>query len=397
MDIYAKQQKWKFVLIGFAILIGISSLFVTNMLVKELKLEERKKIELWAAATNQLVNLTGEGDFSLAIKVISENNNIPVILVDDCDTILESRNFEIYTKVDSFFFSIGVLSPTEITPEFLRKELTSIKENGEAPIEVPIIGDTQWIYYKDSVLLNRLRFYPIYQLGFIGIFMFIAYFIFSSSRRSEQNQVWAGMAKETAHQLGTPLSSLMAWVELLKSKEGMKEMVVEMEKDIIRLETITARFSKIGSKPNLETINIIELLKESTNYLKSRFPEKVNIKMNFEKEEVLVPVSQVLLNWVIENICKNAVDAIKGKGEIEVCVIEEKTHVLINISDNGEGINRSILKNIFKPGVTSKKRGWGLGLSLSKRIVEQYHKGSLFVMQSEKGVGTTFTIKLPKA
>ena len=397
MDIYAKQQKWKFVLIGFAILIGISSLFVTNMLVKELKLEERKKIELWAAATNQLVNLTGEGDFSLAIKVISENNNIPVILVDDCDTILESRNFEIYTKVDSFFFSIGVLSPTEITPEFLRKELTSIKENGEAPIEVPIIGDTQWIYYKDSVLLNRLRFYPIYQLGFIGIFMFIAYFIFSSSRRSEQNQVWAGMAKETAHQLGTPLSSLMAWVELLKSKEGMKEMVVEMEKDIIRLETITARFSKIGSKPNLETINIIELLKESTNYLKSRFPEKVNIKMNFEKEEVLVPVSQVLLNWVIENICKNAVDAIKGKGEIEVCVIEEKTHVLINISDNGEGINRSILKNIFKPGVTSKKRGWGLGLSLSKRIVEEYHKGSLFVMQSEKGVGTTFTIKLPKA
>ena len=397
MDIYAKKQKWKFVLIGFAILIGISSLFVTNMLVKELKLEERKKIELWAAATNQLVNLTGEGDFSLAIKVISENNNIPVILVDDCDTILESRNFEIYTKVDSFFFSIGVLSPTEITPEFLRKELTSIKENGETPIEVPIIGDTQWIYYKDSVLLNRLRFYPIYQLGFIGIFMFIAYFIFSSSRRSEQNQVWAGMAKETAHQLGTPLSSLMAWVELLKSKEGMKEMVVEMEKDIIRLETITARFSKIGSKPNLETINIIELLKESTNYLKSRFPEKVNIKMNFEKEEVLVPVSQVLLNWVIENICKNAVDAIKGKGEIEVSVIEEKTHVLINISDNGVGINRSILKNIFKPGVTSKKRGWGLGLSLSKRIVEQYHKGSLFVMQSEKGVGTTFTIKLPKA
>ena len=397
MDIYAKKQKWKFALIGFAILIGISSLFVTNILVKELKQEERKKIELWAAATNQLVNLTGEGDFSLAIKVISENNNIPVILVDDCDTILESRNFEIYTKVDSFFFSIGVLSPTEITPEFLRKELTSIKENGETPIEVPIIGDTQWIYYKDSVLLNRLRFYPIYQLGFIGIFMFIAYFIFSSSRRSEQNQVWAGMAKETAHQLGTPLSSLMAWLELLKSKEGMKEMVVEMEKDIIRLETITARFSKIGSKPNLETLNIIELLKESTNYLKSRFPEKVNIKMNFEKEEVLVPVSQVLLNWVIENICKNAVDAIKGKGEIEVSVIEEKTHVLINISDNGVGINRSILKNIFKPGVTSKKRGWGLGLSLSKRIVEEYHKGSLFVMQSEKGVGTTFTIKLPKA
>ena len=210
MDIYARKKKWKFVLVGFAIIIGISSLFVTNILVRELKTEERKKIQLWAAATKQLVSLTGEGDYSLAIKVISENNNIPVILVDDCDTILESRNFQIYTKVDSFFFKIGILNPTQITPKFLRTELNTIKNSGEPPIEVNIIGDTQWIYYKDSALLNRLRFYPIYQLAVIGLFIFIAYFIFSSSRRSEQNQVWAGMAKEAAHQLGTPLSSLMA-------------------------------------------------------------------------------------------------------------------------------------------------------------------------------------------
>ncbi len=397
MDIYARKQKWKFGLVGVAIIIGVSSLFVTNILVRELKSEERKKIELWAAATKQLVGLTGEGDYSLAIKVISENNNIPVILVDDCDTILESRNFQIYTKIDSFFFKIGLLSPSQITQQFLRKELNNIKNSGEAPIEVNIIGDKQWIYYKDSALLNRLRFYPIYQLGFIGVFMIIAYFIFSSSRRSEQNQVWAGMAKEAAHQLGTPLSSLMAWVELLKSKDETKNMVLEMEKDIIRLETITDRFSKIGSKPTLENMNIVNLIKKSTKYLNSRFPDKVIIETIFEKNQILVPVSQVLLNWVIENICKNAVDAMKGSGKIIVSLNEEKTHVLINISDNGEGIDKSIIKNIFMPGVTSKKRGWGLGLSLSKRIVEEYHKGSLFVMQSAKGMGTTFTIRLPKS
>ena len=396
MNIYTRKQKWKFVLIGCAIIIGISSLFVTNMLVQELKTEERKKIELWAAATKQLLNLTGEGDYSLAIKVISENNNIPVILVDDCDTILESRNFHVYTKIDSFFFQIGILKPVEITPSFLREELTNIKKSGDPPIEVNIIGDKQWIYYKDSALLNRLRFYPIYQLGFIGVFMFIAYFIFSSSRRSEQNQVWAGMAKEAAHQLGTPLSSLMAWIELLKSKNETKEMVLEMEKDLMRLETITDRFSKIGSQPILENVNLVELLNKTTNYLKDRFPEKVEIKTSFKNNAIYASVSRVLLHWVIENICKNAVDAIKGNGEINITLKEEKANATINISDNGEGIDRSIIKNIFKPGVTSKKRGWGLGLSLAKRIVEEYHNGKLFVMQSEKGIGTTFTIKLPK-
>ena len=396
MDIYSKKQKWKFALIGFAVIIGISSLFVTNTLVKELKTEERKKIELWAQATKHLVSLTGEGDYSLAIKVISENNNIPVILVDACDSILENRNFQNFTKTDSFFINLGIITPQIIDNKFLRSELNEMKESGDEPIEINIIGDKQWIYYKDSALLYRLRYYPVYQLGFIGLFMFIAYFMFSASRRSEQNKVWAGMAKETAHQIGTPLSSLMAWTELLKEKEGTEQMVTEMEKDIKRLETITERFSKIGSKSELQKRDIVSLVSQSIEYLKARMPVNTEFDIQVPNKEIHIPLNSVLFEWVIENLVTNAVDAMKGKGKISVGITEEENKIVINISDTGDGIDRSIIKNIFKPGVTSKKRGWGLGLSLSKRIIEEYHKGSIFVMKSEKGKGTTFTIRLPK-
>jgi two-component sensor histidine kinase len=396
MDSYSRKQKWKFTLIGFALIIGISSLFVTNTLVKELKTEERKKIELWAQATKHLVSLTGEGDYSLAIKVISENNNVPVILVDACDSILENRNFQNFTKTDSFFINLGIITPQIIDNKFLRSELKKIKESGDKPIEINIIGDKQWIYYKDSALLYRLRYYPFYQLGFIGLFMFIAYFMFSASRRSEQNKVWAGMAKETAHQIGTPLSSLMAWTELLKEKEGTEQMVTEMEKDIKRLETITERFSKIGSKSELQKRDIVSLVSQSIEYLKARMPVNTEFDIQVPGKEIIIPLNSVLFEWVIENLVTNAVDAMKGKGKISVSITEEENKIVINISDTGDGIDRSIIKNIFKPGVTSKKRGWGLGLSLSKRIIEEYHKGSIFVMKSEKGKGTTFTIRLPK-
>ncbi|MAB94805.1 MAG: hypothetical protein CMC98_01720 [Flavobacteriales bacterium] len=396
MNIYSKKKNWKFVLIGTAISIGILSLFITNILVKELKNEERKKIELWADATKQLVGLSGEGDYSLAIKVISENNNIPVILVDECDSILESRNFLIFSKIDSILFKIGLINKTIITPEYLREELLNIKNNGDDPIEVNIVGDKQRIYYKDSALLNRLRFYPVYQLGFISLFMFFAYYLFNASKRSEQNQVWVGMAKETAHQIGTPLSSLMAWTELLKEQTGNEKMVIEMEKDIKRLETITDRFSKIGSQSELVKYDIVLLINKSIEYLKSRMPSNTIFKISVPKTKILIPVSNILFEWVIENLVKNAVDSMKGKGEISIDVIDDSTFILINIKDTGEGIDKSIFKTLFKPGVTSKKRGWGLGLSLSKRIIEDYHKGSIFVSQSEKGVGTTFTIKLPK-
>ena len=397
MDIYSKKQKWKFTLLSFAIIIGISSIFVTNRLVKELKKEERKKIELWAHATKHLVSITGEGDYSLAIKVISENRNIPVILVDECDSILEHRNFNYYSKIDSFLLTLGLIQEQEITKSFLRKELTQIREGTEDPIEINILGDKQWIYYKDSALLYQLRYYPIYQLGFIGLFMFIAYFMFSASRKSEQNKVWAGMAKETAHQIATPLSSLMAWIELLKEKEGTESMVYEMEKDIKRLETITDRFSKIGSKSELQKVDVVHLIRQSVEYLKSRMPVNTLFTLDFPDKEIIIPINGILLEWVVENLVKNAVDAMKGRGEIKISITEDEKNLILNITDNGDGIDRSILKTIFKPGVTSKKRGWGLGLSLSKRIIEEYHKGSIFVMQSEKGVGTTFSIHLPKS
>ncbi|MDC0249376.1 HAMP domain-containing histidine kinase [Flavobacteriales bacterium] len=396
MDIYSKQQKWKFALLGFAIIIGISSLFLTNRLVKQLQNEERKKIELWAHATKYLGSITRDGDYSLAIKVISENSNIPVILVDECDSILEHRNFKKYNRIDSLLLKIGIIKQKEITKSYLRKELIKMKIENESPIAINILGDKQWIYYKDSALLYQLRYYPIYQLGFIGLFMFIAYFVFSASRKSEQNKVWAGMAKETAHQIGTPLSSLMAWVEILKEKDGNESMVLEMEKDIKRLETITDRFSKIGSKPELKEIDIVNLIHQSVEYLKSRMPVNTVFILESHNKELYIPINGILLEWVIENLVRNSADAMKGKGEINISITDDITNVIINITDNGDGIDKSIIKNIFKPGVTSKKRGWGLGLSLSKRIVEEYHNGNIFVMQSAKGVGTTFTIQLPK-
>jgi signal transduction histidine kinase len=350
-------------------------------LVKSLAYEEKKKIEIWAYATNQMVNISDDGNFSLAIKVMESNENIPIILADENDSILNYRN----------------LNPiSEITDEYLQKQLAIMKQQNE-PIEIQVFEEyKQLLYYKDSILLTRLRYYPMFQLGLITLFMFIAYLAFSSARKAEQNQVWAGMAKETAHQLGTPLSSLMAWVELLKSKAETKDMVLEMEKDVARLETITDRFSKIGSKPTLENKNIVKVVEEATNYLKSRLPEKVIIEVYSEKPSIIVPVSVVLLNWVIENICKNAVDAMKGEGLIKIEMEQDETYVKIHIKDTGKGIEPGLMNSIFKPGVTSKKRGWGLGLSLSKRIIQEYHKGRIYVKSSVEGEGTTFSILIPK-
>ena len=414
MNIYSNKQRWKLVLSLLAIIISVASLFITSRLVKELKNEERKKIETWAQATKQLVSASSQGDFSLAIKVISENTNIPVILVDECDSILETRNIKFFTKNDSIILndykkikdeaiknsndSLTITKAKKLQNKyrsFLISSLKDMRDGDDKPIEINFIGDKQWIYYSDSELLNSLRYYPIYQLFFITIFILIGYMVFSSARKSEQNQVWAGMAKETAHQIATPLSSLMAWIELIKSQDN-NDMVFEMKKDLNRLETIADRFSKIGSKPKLERYDVVEIIDKSVKYLKSRLSENTEFLVQKIETPLFAKVNKTLLEWVIENICKNAVDAMQGKGKINISFIERKNEVEIIIKDTGKGIDRMMFNDVFKPGVTTKTRGWGLGLSLSKRIIKDYHKGKLYIVESTIKEGTSFAISLPK-
>ena len=397
-----------------AILICVASVFITNKLVKELKSEETKKIEIWAQATKQLVNSYSQGDFSLAIKVVSENRNIPVILVDECDSILETRNINYFSNSDSIILNKYEKIRYDINPlqkdslitikakrllkkykSFLRETLKEMRASDDDPIEINFIGDKQWIYYADSELLNNLRYYPIYQLFFIFIFVFIGYMVFSSARKSEQNQVWAGMAKETAHQIATPLSSLMAWIELIKNEKN-EDMVFEMKKDLNRLETIADRFSKIGSKPKLERHEIISIIEKSVRYLKSRLSQNTEFIIENTEGKLFTNINKTLLEWVIENICKNAVDAMQGKGKIKIAINQNDSTIQIIIKDTGKGIDKLLISDIFKPGVTSKARGWGLGLSLSKRIIEDYHKGKLFLLESNAQNGTSFAIVLPK-
>jgi len=414
MNIYSNKQRWKLVLSLLAIIISVASLFITSRLVKELKNEERKKIETWAQATKQLVSASRQGDFSLAIKVVSENKNIPVILVDECDSILETRNIKFFTKNDSLILndykkikdeaiknsndSLIITKAKKLQNKyrsFLISSLKDMRDGDDKPIEINFIGDKQWIYYSDSELLNNLRYYPIYQLFFITIFILIGYMVFSSARKSEQNQVWAGMAKETAHQIATPLSSLMAWIELIKSQDN-NDMVFEMKKDLNRLETIADRFSKIGSKPKLERYDVVEIIYKSVKYLKSRLSENTEFLVQKIETPLFAKVNKTLLEWVIENICKNAVDAMQGKGKINISFIERKNEVEIIIKDTGKGIDRMMFNDVFKPGVTTKTRGWGLGLSLSKRIIKDYHKGKIYILKSTIKEGTSFAISLPK-
>ena len=397
MTVYNKEQKWKKWLLLFAILIAAFSIIFTNNLVKELKKEERKKIELWAQATKNLVNISSDGDFSLAINVITENKKIPLILVDECDSILEYRNLITYSKLDSLLtFKVKLFKEKKITNNFLKHELKVMKEENSTPIEVNFIGDKQFIYYKDSNILSMLRYYPFYQLGFILIFFIIAYIIFSAAKKSEQNKVWAGMAKETAHQLATPLSSLIAWSELLKDSEINTDTLNEINKDLQRLETITDRFSKIVSVPALKNYQIHELLGNFLEYLEKRLPQKIEIIKKFPEDPIIVSANKTLFEWAIENLCKNATDAMKGNGKIEFDITSNDYEVDIFIKDYGHGIAKNKINQIFLPGYTSKKSGWGLGLSLTKRIIEEYHNGKIFVSSSEENYGTTFCIKLKK-
>ena len=379
-----QKKTWKTFLFLFAILIGVVSLMYTNQLVSNLDKEERKKIELWAEATYQLVNSgIGPTNNILASRIIQENTTIPTILTNEVGEIIGERN----------------LPKRKNQAAFLKKQLELMKSQHnpikiEAKMNNKIIL-TQYLYYKDSYILSQLRFYPIIQLASIVLFIVVAYFMFNRSRTSEQTLVWAGMAKETAHQIGTPLSSLMACVELLKNSDnsGIGDII---DKDVERLNTITDRFSKIGSQPSLKKHNVFDLLQKNVDYLQNRLSEKVQIRLNNNCNDAMIPLNETLMEWVIENICKNAVDAMQGEGTITIDVYSDKEFVKIEISDTGMGMTKNDFKQIFEPGFTTKKRGWGLGLSLSKRIVEIYHKGKIYVKSSDKNIGTTFCISLHK-
>ena len=361
----------------------MGSLWYTNQLVNKLSEEERKKVELWAEATRQISDTNADvGDISFPLSVLTNNITVPVILTDAKQKVISIRNLDSSKANDK---------------QYLLQELAIMKSQRE-PIEISFAGNQKnYIYYKDSYLLTQLRYYPYFQLAVIALFLIVSYIAFSTSRKAEQNQVWVGMAKETAHQLGTPLSSLMAWLEYLKSKAHPDEYITEIEKDIARLNTITERFSKIGSAPALKKENLTEVMQNAINYIRTRASSKVNFQLvNQQSYNVEAPMNVALFDWVLENIFKNSIDAMSGEGTILIQITDQQQFAYIDITDSGKGISKSKYKTVFKPGYTSKNRGWGLGLSLSKRIVEEYHAGQIFVKNSDPHKGTTFRIVLRK-
>lgn len=383
MNIYTRKQRLKLILLLVAMLIGIGSLTYTHRLVDELSVEEKKKVELWAEATRQISDISAEpGDISFALSVLTDNTTVPVILTDASRNVISTRNLDSLRMDD---------------PAYMQEELKEMMAQHN-PIEIEFATDQRnFIFYKDSIILTRLRYYPFFQLGVIALFLAVSYLAFSSSRKAEQNQVWVGMAKETAHQLGTPLSSLMAWIEYLKSRPDPDENLHEIEKDVTRLNTITERFSKIGSAPALRKENLTTVLHNAMGYMRTRSSSRVTFGLeNSQNYDVEVPLNVPLFEWVIENLFKNAMDAMSGEGSITVRITDQHQFVYIDVTDTGKGIPKSKTRTVFKPGYTSKSRGWGLGLSLSKRIIEEYHGGQIFVKSSEPGSGTTFRIVLRK-
>lgn len=372
----------KLFLLLFSVLIGMGSLFYTGSLVMKLRLEERENIGLWAEAT-RLVSLPSTSqNVDFFSSIIDNNNTVPVILTDESDSIISTRNFNSERSSD---------------PMFLEKNLKKIKEKNK-PIRINLEnGHYNLIYYKDSIILTMLIFYPFIQLGIIFLFILVSYQSFSSSRKAEQNQVWVGMSKETAHQLGTPTSSLAGWIEILQHKYPEISITRELARDVERLEKVTERFSRIGSKPALTKENIVVIISHTIDYLKSRTSSKVRFIPDYSlNKEIIVPVNSALFEWVIENVAKNAIDAMEGSGEITIRISETEKNAIIDISDTGKGIPKSAFNKIFNPGFTSKQRGWGLGLSLAKRIIAEYHNGRIFVRHSEVGKGSCIRIIMKK-
>ncbi|MDP4221909.1 MAG: ATP-binding protein [Bacteroidota bacterium] len=376
LNLYRNRSKWKIFFFLFAILMGIGSLIYTQFLVRSLKAEERKKVQMWAEATRLINSADSTQNLEFLYSIIENNSTVPVILTDGSDIIISARNID-----------QGKAAPG--------MKLDNMKGYNE-PIIIDLgNGFSNRIYYKDSIILSQLMYYPFIQLGFILLFILVSFIALSSSRRAEQNRVWVGMSKETAHQLGTPTTSLSGWIEILQNNYPDIPVTRELALDVKRLEKVTERFSRIGSKPSLTEENILSLIQNSVDYLKTRSSSKVLFVLPFSPDdEINIPVNPALFEWVIENVCKNAIDAMEGDGAITIRVEESEKHAIIDITDTGKGIPKSAYKKIFNPGFTTKKRGWGLGLSLAKRIIEEYHNGKIYVKSSEIGKGTCIRIML---
>ena len=375
-DIYSTRSQLNIIFILSLAVIVFCSMFFTNRLARKLSLEEKRRMEFLAETTRFIVESDGE-DISLATEIIQANTTIPVILLDENDNVLDHRNIKIKGDTAAFF----------------KKKIHSFKA-ANPPIEIELFGQKQYFYYSDSLLLTQLSYFPYIQMLIIVVFCAIVLYAILSTKKAEQNQVWVGLSRETAHQLGTPISSLLAWMEILKDKDIEPKLMEEMSKDVNRLSTIAERFSKIGSNPDIEPQNLDDVLQNAANYIRNRISNKVKIDCHSEK--IMLPLNVPLFEWVIENLCKNAIDAMDGSGEISIDVAENPKNIYIDVKDSGKGISKSKYKTIFNPGFTTKKRGWGLGLSLVKRIVEEYHGGKIFVKHSELNQGTTFRIILPK-
>lgn len=393
----------KFLIVAVSIAAVVGFLLISNSLVKELGKQERERMDIWAKATQRLAKANLDSDFEFMLDIIAANNSIPVMIFDKDRNISEFRNFKLPDKGDKDVMVYSDLSPKN--REYLSKRLNKalgkqsaerMAQNSDHFIKVEIAeGFNQYIYYEDSALLKSLSLYPYIQMTFTIILAVVLYLALVYTKRAEQNRLWVGLSKETAHQLGTPISSLMAWSEYLQSIGLDKEVTDEIDKDVKRLSTIADRFGKIGSLPEMQLEYINEIVGNSQEYMKNRVSGRVSINMHLSEDDHGVKLSRPLIEWVMENLTKNAVDAMQGAGRIDITTGAEGKNVWIEVKDTGKGIARKNFKTVFNPGYTTKKRGWGLGLTLVKRIIEEYHGGRIYVKESELGRGTTFRIELP--
>jgi len=382
LDFYQNKNRIKWLIFISSVIISFGSIFYTNLLVEELKEREKRQIELLAKALEYAAVNTDNLSF-INQEIIQQNNSIPVIIVNEEGEPFEHRNIKFKKKASE-----------EDKKETLRTEILKMRAEYEPiPIE-----ESSNVYYRNSELLTSLKYYPYIQLSVILVFGVLAYAVFNQSKVAEQNRVWAGLTKETAHQLGTPIASLMAWIDYLKNSpiwEENKEVIQEMDKDVVKLRMVTERFSSIGSTPSIQPENVFLVVDEAINYLRPRISTKVEMKVNGYANNIEAMLNKPLFEWVVENVCKNAVDAMKGQGEITIDIIKEsERYVFVDITDTGKGMDKSMYKKVFNPGFTTRQRGWGLGLTLAKRIIEGYHNGKIFVKNSEPGKGTTFRIVL---